>query len=123
MVDASFPKVGMMVHHQTPIHRIGFYQVGMYGQKHEEDFSCETIKLDFGVTYMFGKYYDNLRLYAGLNTQAFWNVIDDNPTINIDKVHRISLDIGASKRMDNFTMLFFMDIWNGEASIGISYWL
>jgi hypothetical protein len=81
-------------------------------------FYTDNIKVGMGVSHKEDRYFT---WYVGVNYNYFFNTKTDERICRLDRINRVSIDIGASLRSRRFTLLFLTDPLNWESSIGVSY--
>ena len=80
-----------------------------------DDFYTKNVKIGAGYALRVD---DVCTVYFGPNWQRFY---DTNWDASLGAIRKVSLDIGASFRMNRTTLLFMTDLPNWESMIGLSY--
>jgi hypothetical protein len=120
ILEPSFIRPGILYNYN--FNDIGIWSKVWYGNikgEHSDGsaFYADNIKVSTGIS----KFYDGANWYAGINYNHFFNVNEDSRIIQLDRIHRISFDIGVSLTRGRFSAIMMTDILNWESCIGISY--
>ena len=123
-LEPSFFKVGILYNQKIgKMDKIGLYSRVNYGNIKDEGFYTDNVKVGIGMSIPIRQSYEEnkLALYFGPNYSHYFNTSGSNPTINLDKIYPISIDIGISLTKGRFTILLMSDLPNWESLVGFSY--
>ena len=119
--DATFPSVGGMIHFSTmDVKNLGFYNYGVYGNSDNKN--LESLGLAAGLSYCFESKIaqhprEIFRIYGGFNYNVWWT--PEQELLVPDGCHTISFDLGVSKSLGRFSMIFMADILNHSYKPGV----
>ena len=118
--DVTFPSMGALVHWSTmDVKNLGFYNYGIYGNSNSKN--LQTLSFATGLSYCFESSNrlssEIFRVYGGFNYNVWWNR-EQEIILPVD-AHTISFDIGVSKSLGRFSMIFMADILNHSYKPGV----
>jgi hypothetical protein len=119
-IDPSFLKVGLL-YNQNINKSYGLYCRGEYGDKKGYGFYTENVKVAAGISFNIPI---DAKLHLGINYNYYFNHTNDPASYKIlNKVAPVMCEIGITKTVDRFSLLFLLDPYNWESLIGLSYQL
>ena len=126
-IEPMFFRVGIL--YNQPINKIGVYGHAWYGDiKGTDDmgekFYTDNVKVGLGLSYKTMNLISEsiwLVPYVGINYNHFFNTTTNDKIIQLDRIKKVSFEVGASFKHNRFTLLMMTDFINWESMIGVSY--
>ena len=117
-LEPVFLRPGLLYNYTTKT--VGVYGKVWYGNIKGRDgskFNTNNIKCGLGLSYKT----KGLKPYLGINYNYFFNTVSDDKVIDLDRIKKVSFDVGVSFDKRRFSLLMMTDFLNFESMIGISY--
>jgi hypothetical protein len=114
-IDPIYLHAGILCNNHS-IEKIGFYGRAQYGNIRINDFYTESFKIGSGISIP----HNNAKFYVGLNYNHFFNTTESNH-VDLNRISKLSFDMGVSLTTNRFTMLIMSDLVNWESIVGFSY--